>query len=302
MTDPRSEGRAIAISPAGPIDAEVLEAGIQALERLDIPLLAPDTAWRPDLLARQGYLAGDDGLRAAQLLAGLDLEPAALWMTRGGYGCIRTLEALAGMPAARPTPLWGFSDGTALLAAWTRWGWPAWHGPPLSQLPRLDEPTLQRVRDAWHHNTVAPFEGLPTLSEGEATGPLAGGNLCVLASLVGTPHQAQLAGRVVVREDVGEAPYKVDRLTQQLLLGGGLQEAAALVLGQFTGVDEAAGAAIADFFQRLAPRLHIPVLRGLPVGHGAQNAPLPFGVATGHVARVHAAPEGGTLTVESAAT
>jgi muramoyltetrapeptide carboxypeptidase len=102
----------------------------------------------------------------------------------------------------------------------------------------------------------------------------------------------------VVLEDVGEAPYKVDRMTRQLVLGGGLGDAAAIILGQFTGVDDAAASAIDAYFQDLADELEIPMARGLPVGHGAQNAPLPFGVATGHTARLEASGEEATLHVD----
>ena len=75
-----------------------------------------------------------------------------------------------------------------------------------------DEPSLARIRAAWHAAHVAPFEGLLPLAPGVAEGPLGGGNLCVTVSLLATPFAADLAGRIVLIEDVGEPSYKVDRL------------------------------------------------------------------------------------------
>ena len=229
-------------------------------------------------------------------------EPRATAGSPGDHRSEGTLEALGGVPTAQPVPLWGFSDGTALLAAWTRWGWPAWHAPPLSQLPRLDGDSRERVRAAWHQGTVAPFEGLGTVRGGGAHGPLAGGNLCVLTSLVGTPFQAPLAGHIVVLEDIGEAPYKIDRMVRQLVLGGGLGEAAAIVLGHFTGVDTEASTIIDAFFEELAAELEIPVARGLPIGHGEENAPVPLGTASGHRARLECSGGEAILHVDGPAT
>src|SRR5690606_7169389 len=185
-----------------------------ACEALALPIDAP-----PDLgEGRTAYLAGSDRARAERLVTAVEARPRGLWMARGGYGAIRTLRALdahggsAALDALPPVPLWGFSDGTALLARWAARGWPAWHAPPLSQLERLDAPSVARLRAVVHAGHVAPFEGLSPMAPGVVTAPLLGGNLCVLASLVGTPFAVSLRGAVAVFEDVGERAYKVDRL------------------------------------------------------------------------------------------
>ncbi len=285
----------IPIAPSGPLAASTLDEGLAELEAMEIPWSWPPAG--PDaVLDRDLWLAGDDAHRASALRSAIRAgdAPPNLWMARGGYGAIRTLrESGPGLLAERPTTLWGFSDGTLLLAAWDRMGWPAWLAPPLSQLPRLDLPSRARVRAAWHGDHVAPFEDLETLAPGHATGPLGGGNLCVLASALGTPWAADLRGRIVILEDTGEPPYKVDRLFTQLWLSGALDEAAGIVLGGFTALSADGPPVIRAFFAREAPALGLPVAWGLPVGHDVNNAPLPYGAATGHRARLDAPGDGG---------
>ncbi|MEE2779500.1 MAG: LD-carboxypeptidase, partial [Myxococcota bacterium] len=147
---------AVVVSPAGPIATDVLNPGLDTLHSLRVPVYWPDERWREDVHRRQGYLAGSDEDRATQLKRAVELSPRGVWMARGGYGCIRTLDRAAGLFEGQPVPLWGFSDGTALLAAWCRANWPAWHAPPLSQLPRLDPDSARRVGIAWHEGEVAP--------------------------------------------------------------------------------------------------------------------------------------------------
>ena len=266
-------GTARLVSPSGPATRSQLVAGVSQLQ-----LLGVEAVWDEDVLARAAYLAGSDRRRADELVAALETKPDALWMVRGGYGAIRTLEALADrLPACPPVPLWAFSDGTALLSAWGRLGWPAWLAPPVIQLPRLTRSSLRRIGQAWQSGFVAPFDGLEPLVAGRATGPMAGGNLCVLASLIGTRWQPALDGRIVVLEDVGEPAYKVDRLFTQLRLSGALDGCAGLVLGRFTDVDDQQSRLIEGFFEEVAPGLGVPVAAGLPVGHGRHNAPVPFG-------------------------
>ena len=286
-------GAALPISPSGPLAAETLDEGLAELDAMGIPWgFAP--GGRAAALAREGWFAGDDSHRAGALLAAADAGGRALWMARGGYGAVRTLEALGeGVFDRQPVELWGFSDGTVLLAAWDRAGWPAWMAPPLSQLARLDEPSRARVRAAWHAGYVEAFEpGLRTLVPGRGRGPLGGGNLCVLVSTLGTPWAADLRGRVVILEDTGEPAYKIDRMFTQLRLAGALEEAAALVLAGFTAVTPDMAQAIEAYFVAEAPRLGIPVAWGLPIGHDVANAPLPWGRASGWTATLEARADG----------
>ena len=280
------------ICPSGAVRSETFERGIEVLERLDI-----SHRCAPGALSREGYFAGSDEARGHRLLQALASDATALWMVRGGYGAIRTLHAIGEELAAhQPKPLWGFSDGTALLAAWDRMGWPAWHAPPLIQLPRLDAESLSRLDRAWHAGQVPGLTGLETLFPGTAHAPLAGGNLCVLASLVGTPYAARLKDRILLLEDIDEPAYRVNRLFTQLLYSGALDGVRGLVLGDFSGVDDSERAAIERFFAAVAQELRIPMARGCPSGHGTRNVPLPFGGGSGFSASLDASTPTATLT------
>lgn len=203
-------------------------------------------------------------------------------MVRGGFGAIHTLEHAPRLfQHPDPKTLWAFSDGTALLAAWDRAGWPAWHVPPLSQLARLDEASLARLAATHRGSRPAPLRGLDCLSAGHASGPLGGGNLCVLASLIGSAWQADLRGRIVLLEDVGESAYRVDRLFTQLRLAGAFEGVRGFLFGEFSGVPPSDVLSIRKFLKEASRALGVPALWGAPVGHGIQNAALPFGRASG---------------------
>lgn len=283
------------IAPSGPLHAAALDSGLARLAEIGIDADWPE-GWLAGVMDTDGgHLAGSDAARAARLLDAVRARPAAIWMARGGYGASRTLaeaERSGGLFEGEPVPMWGFSDGTALISAWERAGWPAWHAPPITQLGRLDDDSIARLRAVWHADHLAPFEGLTTLTPGEAAGPMAGGNLCVLASLVGTPWEARFDGRVVLLEDVGEPAYKVDRLFTQLRLAGCFDRAAGLVLGDFSALDAAQAGAVRTFFAAEAQTLGIPVVTDAPFGHDARNAPLPFGEATGYRAHLEAPADG----------
>lgn len=283
------------IAPSGPLNAQTFQAGVEVMRGLGI-----QPHWPEHLLDRDGFLAGPDDARAADLRAAVEERPPAIWMARGGYGALRTLEASpAGLFDQGPVPLWAFSDGTALLAAWDRAGWPAWHAPPPTQLVRLTPHSLARVRAAWHAHHVAPFEGLTPLVPGDATAPLAGGNLCVLASMIGTPWAADLSGRLVILEDTGEPAYKVDRLLHQLALAGAFEGALGVIFGAFTAVPAPELEAIDGVIARFATLLGLPAAAGLPIGHDRENAPLPFGAASGHVATLTVPAGGGEATLST---
>lgn len=264
-----SQARIAVVAPSHAFDPARVEAGMAVLR---------GWGYRPELLPhareRHRYFAGEDAARGADLRAALGPGWDAVWMARGGYGLARLLPGLA--PFDRP--FFGFSDGTALLSWLADAGGRAVHAPVLSSLGTLvDDASRERLRALLAGEPLPPLRGEPW-REGEAEGPLRGGNLCVLASLCGTPWQLRGRGALVLLEDVGEPPYKVDRMLTQLRLSGALDGVAGFVLGEWSGCEPPRDAdwGLREVLLDRLGDLGVPVLAGLPVGHGAANHALPF--------------------------
>jgi muramoyltetrapeptide carboxypeptidase len=182
-----------------------------------------------------------------------------------------------------PKPLVGFSDGTVLLAFAARAGVASVHGPVITQLARLpegDRASLFGLLEGPGPGLLA--EELEAPVPGRVQGPLIGGNLEVFSRLLGTPYLPDPTGAVLVLEDLGERPYRVDRLLTHLDLAGIFGAVSAVVVGDFSGCKESPTSGLASppveevLLDRLG-RLAIPVAFGAPVGHGARNVALPYG-------------------------
>lgn len=263
--------RVAVVAPAGVFDPARLRVGMDLLRAWG---LEPVPA--PNLDRRHRYTAGTHEERRADLRWALGSdEVQGAWFARGGYGTVHLLpEALAALRDERP--IIGFSDATALFCALQGQGRGGRvHGPVLHSLGDLvDEDSRGALRGLLLEGRRAELPGRWLLGPpGAVEGPLLGGNLCVLASLCGTPWAMRARGAIVLLEDIGEPPYKVDRMLTQLRLAGCLEGAVGIALGTFTGCEPPAGAdwtleqVLADL---LAP-LGLPVVAGLPVGHGAAN-------------------------------
>lgn len=267
------------VAPSGPVPRAGFLAGAEILGRrytvrYDEPLFTAD-----------GYLAGSDERRLAELAIALaDPDARAIVMARGGYGLMRLLPFID--PAklrAAGKPIVGFSDGTALLAQAARAGLTAVHGPVVTQLanlPREDHAALFRLLEE-----PAPGVLLSDLEEivpGRARGPLIGGNLEVFSRLLGTPYLPDVDGAILFLEDLGERPYRIDRLITHLDLAGVFGALAGVVVGDFSACLEpeptrASSPPVQDVLVDRLSRLAIPVVRGALVGHGTRNQSLPYG-------------------------
>jgi len=270
----RPGARVAVVAPAGPFERTALEAGLAVLERRYSVHLAPE------LFARQRYLAGSDAQRLAQLTAALaDPDIEAVFCARGGYGAMRLLPALEGLAPA-PKPLVGFSDITALHAWLQRNGLISVHGPVLTQLGKLDAQTHERLFTLLEDGApAAPLQGADTYVPGVAEGPLQGGTLAVLSRLLGTPYLPPLEGAVLLLEDVGEQPYRLDRMWTHLALAGVFRQVRGIVLGAFTGCEpREAEYTSAQVLRDLAAETGLPCAAGFPIGHGERNEPVPLGV------------------------
>jgi muramoyltetrapeptide carboxypeptidase len=246
---------------------------------------------------RHGYFAGTDDDRISDLNSALqDPSIHAIWCIRGGYGSIRLLDQVDyGALTRRPKALIGFSDATALLNAITHLtGVVTFHGPVArASMPVFTRTHFERVLTAAEapgrlgrlpqpEGVLIPQENrIVTLCRGAAEGPLAGGNLTLLQCLIGTPYFPDLAGAVLVLEDVGEDLYRIDRMLAHLRLIGALHRLAGVLVGRFTELKRAGGDGALGFDEVLAnyfEPLGIPVAYGFPVGHIEAQWTLPLGI------------------------
>ena len=273
------------VAGSGPVERERVMRGLAHVRReLGEPTLAPN------LFERQGYFAGSDERRLAALDAALrDEEAAVVWAARGGYGLTRVLGRLDPTPLReRAKLIVGFSDVSALLCwAWVHARLPSIHGPVVGQLAKLPPQDRDRV---WQ--LIGGELPEPLIAEGDATvlcggrveGRLFVSNLEVLRSLIGTPNMPSLAGGIVAIEEIGERPYRLDRALTQLLESGALRGVAGVAVGSLRGCVEpedggSQGWSAAEVIEDRLGRLGVPVVCGLPFGHGPdRNAALGFGV------------------------
>jgi muramoyltetrapeptide carboxypeptidase len=240
-------------------------------------------------LRRHFYLAGTDEERLADLNAAFaDPEVRGVLCLRGGYGAQRIVDGLD-LDAVRADPklFLGFSDITALhVALWCEAGLPTVHGPTAGVLDRgPDTPTARDLRRALMTGdpvVLVPDEKEETAAvrvAGRAEGVLLGGNLTMLATTVGTRHRLDLTGAILMIEAVDEEPYRVDRSLVQLKRAGWLDGVAGVAVGQFTGcVDDGPTPTVQQVLAEQLGSLGVPVLGGLPFGHGAEQTALGLGV------------------------
>jgi muramoyltetrapeptide carboxypeptidase len=264
----------VVVAPASPFDRASFEAGLEIIER------RYRVRYDPGILARHRYLAGTDERRLGELAAAMaDAETRAVFCARGGYGLMRLLGRLA-ITRIAPKPVVGFSDITALHQLLQRERLVSIHGPVLTQLPRLDALMHARLFELLEsHSPAATLTGTETHVDGIVEGPLLGGNLAVLTRLLGTPFLAALEGSILLLEDVGERPYRLDRMWTHLALAGVFRQVRGIVLGAFTGCEEKdADYSSAEVLRDLARATGLPCASGFPIGHGERNQAVPLGV------------------------
>lgn len=275
-------GDAVAlVSPAGPVVAEKIESAVKVLQGWG---LRPRVY--PHALDQYSFYAGRDEDRAGDLNdAFADPEIRGIICNRGGYGVQRIINHLD-LEAVRRDPklVVGFSDITALHAAlWAGARLATVHGPVATQLERGGtfasgmKHTLMSIEPV----LVEAVADEPTFSvrtQGRASGLLLGGNLSMLSTSIGTPFMPDLTGAILLLEDVGEASYRVDRMLTYLLNCGILQRLAGIAVGQFSlpGNGLSAVSPSEVLTERLG-KLGIPLLGGLPIGHGNVNIAVPLG-------------------------
>jgi len=269
--------RIAVVAPAGIPDPDLLEAGMALLREWGYEVIPGE-----HLRAFFRYNGGTTQQRTQDLnwaLTGEGID--AVWLARGGYGCVHCLPHLPAMPPKNRV-LVGNSDATSLLSAlYGRGHTHLIHGPMLESLAtRVDDETrsgMQRLLTT----SEAPALRVDQLCgpPGNIEGNLVGGNLTVLASVAGTPWGLAETQGIVMLEDVGEAAYRLDRCVMQLITSGVLRAARAVVLGEFTRctLPRNATFTIADIMRELLEPLGLPVFTSAEFGHGGRNFPWMYG-------------------------
>jgi muramoyltetrapeptide carboxypeptidase len=264
------------VAPASPFDKAKFEQGLAVLQDMGFKIVIPDGLFENDR-----YLAGSDQHRADQVNRYFrDNAIEALVCARGGFGSMRILERLD-FEVIRQNPkiVVGFSDNSALLwGLYCQCGLVTLHGPTVTTLAAADVSTRDSFYDgltSGRTQSLAVSKGA-ALRSGKAFGPVAGGNLTTLCHLVGTRFAPVFKKHIVLLEDRGEAPYRIDRMLSQMKLAGAFDEIAGLALGAFDacGAMSDIYAITADIFTEMA----IPILAGFEVGHGQRNLTFPLGV------------------------
>lgn len=277
------------VAPSGPVNQTALQRGIRLLEEMGYR-----TKIFPSVYKRMGYLAGSDGERARDFEdAWCDPEVKAVFAARGGYGATRMLQLLDfERMSAHAKILIGYSDITALHAAiWKKFKLVTFHGPVLEIHGETMDPYNMSILAKALSGQLFPGKleipedhpGLTCLVQGEAVGELVGGNLSLVAATIGTPYEIDTRGKILFLEDVGEKPYRIDRMLSQLELSGKLDQASGFLLGDFTECDpdpDKPSLKLDEIFSRYFLSRSKPCIAGVPAGHGRYKTVLPLGLKT----------------------
>jgi muramoyltetrapeptide carboxypeptidase len=271
------------VSPASPLTPEKAERGIKLLEAQGYKVKLYPSTYKAN-----GYLAGTDVERANDLTAAfLDPETQAVFCSRGGYGSSRLLPHLDLDSLAATNKLFiGFSDVTILHAALNRRGLPTLHAPMAITFSPDREPWVyESFCNAIKGDNPIPI-GTPKgicVTPGKASGTVVGGCLVLICDLIGTADQIDMTDKIVLIEDVDEAPHRIDAMLTHLRNSKSIQNAAGIVIGEMTRTDEKADPAIGvmPWRQIVADRLgnlDIPCIVEFPCGHAPQMLSLPLGI------------------------
>ena len=268
----RSGDRVAVVAPASPFDHQVFDAGVAELRRIGYEPVFDD-----QVFDRERYLAGPAARRAASLTAAWsDPTIAGIFAVRGGYGSAQLLPLLdPAVVRAAEKPFIGCSDLTAILVFLTNFCQTVgFHGPMLVNLAEgergYNRRSLVGALSAPEPVGELSPEGVQALQPGEARGMLLGGTLTQLLASLSTPYAfAPPDGYVLLLDDVGERPYRVDRMLTQLVQSGLLRRASAVVCAEFPGCTDPDGGDARDVMTSTLAGFSGPVLFGFPTGHTA---------------------------------
>ncbi|HZH07530.1 MAG TPA: LD-carboxypeptidase [Lautropia sp.] len=265
------------VAPSTPIGADVV-AAVDRIAAERFPGVRLD--WHPQCFRSRGHFAGTDAERAAAFVeVANDRGIDALWFARGGYGSCRIVKDVLPQldDAAREKTYLGYSDAGFMLAGLYGLGFPRLvHGPMPADVRREGGAAAVQRALAWlAEETVDSLE--PAVS---GAGPAAAFNITVLSQMLGTPLQPDLAGHVLMLEEVSEHSYRTDRALFHITSNPAMQRLAGIRLGRCSQVpenDPAFGLSEEDVVRYWCERSGIPYLGRADIGHDADNKVVPFG-------------------------
>jgi len=293
------------VATSSPVDQELLPKAIAEVEALGYKVKVGETCKQ----SYGGYLAGTPEQRADGLNAMFaDDEVDGILCLRGGYGAPQILPLLDyDCIAQNPKLFVGYSDITALHTVFGQnANLATLHGPMAAS-------DLAHGLDDWSKSYLIramsepeplgklinpPGEEIVCMVEGCASGPVVGGNLTLVAALMGTPYQLDTRGKLLFLEEIDEEPYRVDRMLTQMALGGLFEDCAGVIFGTWTNCEpkKREGFSVWDVVQNIVVPYEKPTIWNIQIGHGAVNMALPFGVEATLDATA------GKLTIEESVT
>ena len=271
------------VAPAGPVEKEYLDKGLKVLRGMKLePLLGKH------VMSRRGYLAGKDEDRAKDLLDMFENKDVkAIFCARGGYGVNRLLPWLKpNVIRKNPKILVGASDLTLLLLyLYQKCSLIGFHGPMVAG--NFGRHPMKKTKKQFFDLLTGHSEGkwmqsskACTLIPGVAKGELVGGCLTLLCRSLKTPFEIQTRNKILLIEDVNEAPYRIDGMLWQLKTAGKFKDIKGIVLGEMIDCHpgKSGNGLLGQIYQEIFEDLSVPIISNFPIGHGKEMWTLPFGV------------------------
>ena len=270
------------IAPAGPPDKEKLLKGISFLEELGLKMKLGKY-----IDSTYGYLAGKDEERLDDFHEMVkDPEIQGIVFARGGYGTPRIADKIDyELIKQNPKVIWGYSDITYLHTAIRQTtGLITFHGPMVAtdmankQFDEKSKKMFSQLFEPTELHYTEEYSKLKTLSEGKSFGQLVGGNLSLLTSTIGTPFEIETKDKLLLLEDIGEIPYRVDAMLNQLKHAGKLDGVAGIIIGDFAkATPRKDSLSLEEVFNHYFAGLGCPVMQGFKIGHCFPHFAVPLG-------------------------
>ena len=280
------------VAPGSYISEEELQDSIKNLNQLGF-----ETTYSKKVLLQSGYFAGSDKDRADDLMEKFsDKSVKGIVCARGGYGCSRILPMLDyDVIRANPKVLIGYSDITALLyGIYKKSGLITFHGPVGTStfndysVNNFNKVLINPERTSLFPNSTSGDDeniyGVTSIVKGKGKGRLVGGNLSIMVSLIGTEFDVDYSNKIIFIEEIGEEPYRVDRMLTQMIQAGKFENAAGVMMGIFRKCEvkkesdlTAKSFTLMEVLQDRLGSLKIPVVYGMSFGHVKDKFTIPFG-------------------------